>query len=70
MKAKPSRVKRTVRTTSGWSQLGFAGAADHFGDLRRDFHGPFDWALPLVDPAPFRVLRFEDGSPIKIGPEI
>jgi hypothetical protein len=25
---------------------------------------------PSVDPAPFRVLRFEDGSPIVIGPEI
>jgi len=25
---------------------------------------------PSVDPAPFRVSRFEDGSPIVIGPEI
>jgi hypothetical protein len=25
---------------------------------------------PSVDPAPFRVSRFSDGSPIVIGPEI
>jgi len=27
-------------------------------------------AAPSVDPAPFRVSRFSDGSPIVIGPEI
>jgi glycine/D-amino acid oxidase-like deaminating enzyme len=62
----PTGAVPGLTVAAGFSGHGF-GIGPGAGRLAADLA---TGQTPSVDPAPFRLSRFEDGSPIVIGPEI